>query len=196
MHHVVVQPSSAGALGLPAVCASVAFVIVPCRLARLRTISRAAKSNHLLLKGKTWALKMSVLHPQADGRGKVSAARLKKSRRGNTSKADVTTDESQRLFNEYQITALRIRPHASADVELARLFSLPPSACATGSGAGYQFLAMRDAGVDMMRLARPLNVKRYPTGAVCAVGVDIVSLCMPVDRGLLIEPCSSHCLTR
>lgn len=163
-------------VGIVARCGArdASFVVRGRRCPAFPAVGVAAKSDHVLLKGQTWALKLSVLFPQADGRGKVSAARLKKSRRGNKSKSDVTTDESQRLFNEYQITALRIRPIASKDVELARLFSLPPSACATGTGRGYQFLAMRNAGVDMMRLARPLNAKRYPLGAVCAVGVDMV----------------------
>lgn len=137
-------------------------------------LERAASSSHVLLRDSQWALKLSVLYPQPDGRGVVSKTRLLKSKRGARAKSDVTTDEAQKLFNEYQVTRLRVKPKALAGTDLCRLFALPPAALATGTGSGHQFLALRAAGVDLMRLARTLNARRYPLGAVCAVGIDMV----------------------
>lgn len=113
-----------------------------------------------------WALKLSQLYDEKD---------LAKRKRNPRAKIQ-QTQAAQRLFNEYQITALRLRAKMTAEPLAMRCLAFPPSASATGKAAGYRYLAMRDAGSDLAIVTAALNAYRLPIGAVCAIGIDMVSV--------------------
>ena len=112
-----------------------------------------------------WALKLSQLYDDA------ALAKRKRNPRAKIRQ----TQAAQRLFNEYQITALRLRAKMTTEPLAMRCLAFPPSVGATGKGAGYRYLAMRDAGSDLSIVTAALNAFRLPIGAVCAIGVDMVS---------------------
>ncbi|KAA0166525.1 hypothetical protein FNF27_02087 [Cafeteria roenbergensis] len=111
-----------------------------------------------------WALKLSQLYDDA------ALAKRKRNPRAKIRQ----TQAAQRLFNEYQITALRLRAKMTTEPLAMRCLAFPPSVGATGKGAGYRYLAMRDAGSDLSIVTAALNAFRLPIGAVCAIGVDMV----------------------
>lgn len=131
----------------------------------MRPPSSAAHTPASTKEPGPWALKLSQLYEAKD------LARRKRNPRAKIQQ----TQAAQRLFNEYQITALRLRAKMTTEPLAMRCLAFPPNAGATGKGAGYRYLAMRDAGSDLAIVTAALNAYRLPIGAVCAIGVDMVS---------------------
>jgi serine/threonine protein kinase len=108
-----------------------------------------------------WVAKVARIAPA----GKASAVKSKK--------GGARSWESVMLFNEYQLTAMNIRPRIVPVPSVSSFFSCPPLRDPTGQSDGFQYLVLRDVGPDLLRLAGTEGGDA-PVEAVAAVGHDMV----------------------
>ena len=108
-----------------------------------------------------WVAKVASVAPS----GKASAVKSKK--------GGARSWESVMLFNEYQLTALNIRPRITPIPSVSSYFSFPPIRDPTGQSEGFQYLVLRDVGPDLLRLAGTEGGDA-PDEAMAVVGHDMV----------------------